>query len=153
MEGRIRGICKTNVHRASYSKHLRSKEHLEHSEIIRQDDIIIPEWYFKEEQTPIKKKTKKLFNPQTLKRIARENSKVDDKKLDKELAKKIINPSFFKNENLKTGFKISLDSLSINHANSILSIIPIYRAFGIETRHNIKTSKETATAYTRLLNQ
>ena len=58
MEGRIRDIFKTNVHRASFSKHLRSKKQLEN---IRQGDIFIPEWYFKEEQTPIKKKLKKTI--------------------------------------------------------------------------------------------
>ena len=49
-------ICNIDVHRASYAKHLRSKKHLES---IRQNDIIIPEWLFKEEQTPIRKKNLK----------------------------------------------------------------------------------------------
>ena len=48
-------ICNIDVHRASYGKHLRSKKHLK----ITQNEIIIPEWLFKEEQTPIKKKNKK----------------------------------------------------------------------------------------------
>ena len=46
-------ICNIDVHTASYAKHVRSKKHLES---IRQNEIIIPEWFFKEEQTPIKKK-------------------------------------------------------------------------------------------------
>ena len=46
-------ICNIDVHRASYGKHLISKKHLEK---IRQKEIIITEWSFKEEQTPIKKK-------------------------------------------------------------------------------------------------
>ena len=54
---------------------------------------------------------------------------------------------------METGFKFSLVSHSINHPNSILSITPIYPAFGIETRHINKFSKEMATVYTRLLNQ
>ena len=78
-------ICNIDVHRASYAKHLRSKKHLEN---IRHKEIIIPEWFFKEEQTPIKKKIKKLYNPKTLKQKARENIKMNDKELDKELAKK-----------------------------------------------------------------
>ena len=49
-------VCKIDVHRASYSKHLISKKNFEK---IRQNEIIIPEWLFKEEQTPIKKKIKK----------------------------------------------------------------------------------------------
>ena len=46
-------VCKIDVHRASYGKHLISKKNFEK---IRQNEIIIPEWLFKEEQTPIKKK-------------------------------------------------------------------------------------------------
>ena len=46
-------ICNIDVHRASYGKHLRSKKHLGK---IRQNEIIIPEWLFKKEQTPVKKK-------------------------------------------------------------------------------------------------
>ena len=50
---RRREVCNIYIHRASYAKHLRSKKHLEN---IRQDKNFIPEWLFKEEQTPIKKK-------------------------------------------------------------------------------------------------
>ena len=49
-------ICNIDIHRASYGKHLISKKNLEK---IRQNEIIIPEWFFKEVQTPIKKKIKK----------------------------------------------------------------------------------------------
>ena len=49
--------CNIDVHRASYAKHLRSKRHLEN---IKQNDVIIPEWLFREEQTPIRKKIKKV---------------------------------------------------------------------------------------------
>ena len=45
-------ICNVNVHRASMQKHLRSKKHLENK---KQNEMIIPEWLFKEEQAPIKK--------------------------------------------------------------------------------------------------
>ena len=34
--------------------------------------MIIPEWFFKEEKIPIKNKIKKIYNPKTLKQIARE---------------------------------------------------------------------------------
>ena len=33
--------------------------------------MIIPEWFCKQEQTPIKNKVKKVYNPKTLKQIAR----------------------------------------------------------------------------------
>ena len=55
---RTYGICNVNVHRASFVKHLRSKKHLEN---IEQNEMIIPDWLFKEEQTPIKKKYKKYI--------------------------------------------------------------------------------------------
>ena len=70
-------------------KHLRSKKHLEN---IEQNEIIIPEWLFKEERSPIKKKIQKVFNPKTLKQIARQNIKLNDKELDKDIAKKMNNP-------------------------------------------------------------
>ena len=65
----------------------------------------------------------------------------------------MINPKSFTVENLKIGFKIILDSHSINHANSILSIIPIYSGSGFETRHTNKILPEKSTIYARLLNQ
>ena len=74
-------ICYFDVHRASMQKHLRSKKHLE-------KEMIIPEWLFKEERSPITKKIRKLYNKKTLKQLAREKIKLDDK----ELAKMMINP-------------------------------------------------------------
>ena len=52
--------------------------------------MIIPDWLFREERSHIKKKIKKVYNPKTLKQIAREKIKfpLDDK----ELAKMMINP-------------------------------------------------------------
>ena len=47
--------------------------------------MIIPEWLIKEERTPTEKQTKKVYNPKTLKQIARQNIKMNDKELDKEL--------------------------------------------------------------------
>ena len=82
-------ICNVDVHRASFVKHLRSKKHLEKKQ---QNEMFIPEWFFKEEQAPIKNKIKKLYHPETLKQIARENYNWKDKELDKEIAKKVINP-------------------------------------------------------------
>ena len=51
--GRRCELCNFDVHRASYAEHLRTRKHLDN---IRQDEIIIPEWLFKEEQRPNKKK-------------------------------------------------------------------------------------------------
>ena len=77
MESSRRGeVCKIDVHGASYVKPLRRKTH---SENIRQDDINIPEWLFKEEQRPVEKKMKKIHNPKTLKQIARQNFEMNYK--------------------------------------------------------------------------
>ena len=45
-------ICTVNVHRASFVKHLASGKQIEK---LKQNEMIIPEWLFKEEQAPIKK--------------------------------------------------------------------------------------------------
>ena len=41
-------VCNVNVHRASFVKHLRIKKHFE---IMIQNEMIIPEWFFKEKNT------------------------------------------------------------------------------------------------------
>ena len=114
--------------------------------------MIIPEWLFKEEHTPIKNKIKKVYNPKTLKQIARETIKLNDKELDKEIAKKMINPCFF-DEKSTIGFEINLERHNINHANSFLNIEPNFPDIGIETRYNNKILEEMATVYARLINQ
>ena len=53
-----------------------------------QNEMIIPEWFFKEEKIPIRKKIQKVYNPKSLKQLARKKIKLDDK----ELAKMMINP-------------------------------------------------------------
>ena len=77
---------------------------------------------------------------------------MNDKKLYKELAKKMNNPYYFIDENLKIGSKINLESHNINHANSLLNIEPNFPAIGIETRYIKKILKEMATIYDRLIN-
>ena len=139
-------VCNINVHRASIQKHLRSKKHLENT---KRNEMTIPQWLFKEEQSPIKKKIQKVYNPKTMKQLAREKTKLDDKKL----AKMMINPYYFIDENLKNGFKIILESHNISHANSILTIIPNFPEFCIEFRYINKIIKELSVIYARLINQ
>ena len=139
-------VCIVNVHRASFVKHLRSKKHLE---IIEQNEMIIPEWLFKENQSPIKKKIQKVYNPKTLKQLAREKIELDDK----EFAKMMISPYYFIDENSKNGFKINLESHNISHANSILTITPNFPEFGIEFRYINKIIKELSIIYAILINQ
>ena len=78
-------VCNVSVHRASFVEHLRSKKHLEN---IEQIEMIIPDWLVKEERSPIKKKIQKVYNPKTLQQLSRQNIKMNQKKLDKEIAKK-----------------------------------------------------------------
>ena len=68
MNSRKCDICNVDVHRASYQKHFRSKKHLEN---LREDNMNMPEWLFQE---PIENKSKKL----------------DDKQVNKELAKRCL---------------------------------------------------------------
>ena len=127
-------------------KQLRSKKHLEN---IKQNEMFIPEWLFKQEQTPIKKKIQKIYNPKTLKQLAREKIKLDDK----EIAKMMINPYYFIDKNLKIGSKINLDSHIISHKNSILAFTPNFPEFGIKFRYINKIIKELSVIYARLINQ
>ena len=115
--------------------------------------MIIPDWLFKEEQAPIKKQIKNIYNPKTLQQLATKNIKLGDKDLDKETARKMNNPSYIFDENLENGFKIILESHNINHANSILTITPNFPEFGIEFRYNNKIIKELSAIYARLINQ
>ena len=84
-----------------------------------------------------------------LKQLAKEKNKIDDRKL----AEKMINPYYFIDRSLKLGFKITLENHQINHANSKLTITPIYRDFGNEVCYFNKTIKESTVIYFRLINQ
>ena len=73
MNSRKCEFCKVDVHRESYVKHLRSKKHLEK---VKQNGMIIPEWLFSE---PVENKIEKIYNPKSLKQLARDNIRLDDK--------------------------------------------------------------------------
>ena len=55
----------------------------------------------------------------------------------------MINPYYFSDRALQVGFEITLDSLHISHANSILIFEPNYPE--IEIRFVVKSLKEIAT--------
>ena len=127
MNSRRCEICNVDIHRASYIKHLQSKKHIEN---IKQNEMIIPEWLFQE---PVENKIKKyIYNPTPLKQLARNNIKLDDKQLNKELGKKMIKPYYFTDRNVKVGFNINLDSHNLHHTNSKLTITPHHPEFGIK---------------------
>ena len=82
-----------------------------------------------------------------------ENIKLDEKKLTKEFAEKMINPYYFTDRALQVGFNITLENHHINHANSKLTIKPNYLEFGIELRYINKIIKVLSVIYARLRNQ
>ena len=139
-------IRNVDFHRASYLKHLTSKRHLE----IEQNEMIIPEWIFKE---PLENKINKLYNLQPLKQIASDKTKKDDKQYKKELARKMNNPFYFTDSALRVGFKVTLESHHNNRTNSKIFNGLNYPEFGIEVRYIIKIIKELSVIYARLINQ
>ena len=147
MNSRRCDMCNVDVHRASYIKHLRSKKHIEN---IKHSEMIIPEWLFRE---PIENKIKKIYNPISLKKLARNNIRFDDKELNKELARKMNNPYYFSDRNLQVAYKINLDSHHINHVNSKLTISSNFPNTGIEFRFINKIMREMSIIYARLINQ
>ena len=112
--------------------------------------MIIPEWLFQE---PVENKINKIHNPKSLKQIARDNIRLDDKHLNKELAKKMINPYYFTDRNLKVAYKINLDSHNLHHTISKLTITPTFPKIGIEFRFINKIMKELAVIYARSISQ
>ena len=147
MNSRKCEICIVDVHRASFVKHLRSKKHIEN---MKQNEMIIPEWLFQE---PIENKINKIYNPKPLRQLARYNIRLDDKQLNKELARRMINPYCFTDRTSRVGFKINLDCHNINHANSNITIVPSYLELGIEVRYINKNVNELSIIYARLVNQ
>ena len=83
--------------------------------------------------------------------MARENIKIDDKELDKELVEKTNNPLYFTNRVLKAGFNNNLDSHIIKNINSKLTITPKY--LEIEKIHNNNILSEMSHIHARLINQ
>ena len=108
--------CNVDVHRASYMKHLRSKKHIEN---INQNEMIIPEWLFQE---PVENNIRKIYNPKPLRQLARDKIRLDDRQLNSELAKRMLNPYYVTDRALQVGFKINLDNHHINHAISKLTV-------------------------------
>ena len=117
---------------------------------MKQNEMIIPQWLFQE---PIENKIRKIYNPMSLRQIARENIKLDNLHSNKELTSRMINPYYFTDRALRVGFKITLRSHHNNHANSKLTTAPNYPEFGIEVRYINKIMKELSIIHARLINQ
>ena len=101
----------------------------------------------------LSRKNKKVHNPKTLKEIAKETIEKNEKNLGKELGKKTINPYYFIDRNLKTGFKFNLKNRNFNHATSVSTNTLNVWEFGIEPQYFNKIMKETVTVYARIINQ
>ena len=56
-------ICDANVHRVAFAKHLRSKEHLEDT---KYEEMIIPEWLFREPNKNVNYIPMRIYNPSSL---------------------------------------------------------------------------------------
>ena len=92
-----------------------------------------------------------LNKSKQLKQITRENIRLDDKQINKELAEKMINPYYFIDRLLQVKFITTLESHHISHANFQLISKPNYLEFGIEVRINIKIIKDLSISYARLI--
>ena len=78
----------------------------------------------------MKKNLKNIYS-KIIKQLARDKTKIDDKQLNKEIGKKMINPYYFTDRALQVGFEITLESHHINHANSKIFTKPNYPEYGI----------------------
>ena len=85
--------------------------------------------------------------------MARENIKLDDKQLNEESAKKMLNPYSFTDRILRFGFNIHLESHHNNDAYSKITIEPKFSERGTEFRYNNKFFNEMAAIYARFINQ
>ena len=94
----------------SFAKHFRSKKH---SKNVKREEKKKPEWLFQE---PIVNKLRERLNPEPFKQKTREDFETDDKKINKELSKKMINLYYFTDRALQVRFNITLDSRRIKHA-------------------------------------
>ena len=110
----------------------------------------IPEWLFRDPNENLNNILRRRYNPKPLREIARENTKID-KQLNKELAKKMINPYYFTDRILKKAFNINFDGHHINHVNSKLIITTKY--LEIENIYVNKIMREMARIYARLICQ
>ena len=86
-------ICDIHINRASMSKHLKSKKRLNKLQNNNEDQTNIM-------NQPTTSNEDIRNNPKSLKELARDKIKLDNKELNKEITKKMLNPYYFKNKNL-----------------------------------------------------
>ena len=118
-------VCKIDSHRASMSRHLKSKKNLENT---RQNKVIIPK------KNPIKS-------------VVKEEIKVSD--IDTE----IENQYYSTDKNLKIAYDINLDNDHNKHANSQITIISKFNNIVVDIIHIKKIMEEMSHTYAKLTNQ
>ena len=126
---------------------LKSKKHINKLSInnIDQKDIV---------DQPSTSKTENIKNnPKSLKELAREEVKLDNKQLNKELAKKYEIPTILKINYFINFLKINLDSHQINHLNSKITISSITEHNEIDMDLINRLVKEMSIIYARLIDQ
>ena len=70
--------------------------------------------------------------------------------MNKQLAKKMINPYKITDKSLQVGFNVRLNSHHIDHSISKKSSKPIFPELGIESKYINKKIQKLATTYIRL---
>ena len=140
-------ICNIKVHKSSIAKHLRSIKHEE-------NQFIIPNNFFKENQSLTTKINTQNFNPKSLKEIAIDKLNLNNRELNKEIAKKMLNPYYFKDKYFYNFLKINLDSHHINHLNSKITIITSSLEYDKSIDKDLINSliREMSVIYARLIN-
>ena len=93
------------------------------------------------------------MNPKDLKELARDNINLNDRELNKEIAKKMLNPYYFKDKDFYNFLKINLDSHHINHLNSKITISSTTEYNDISISLINILVKEMATIYAKLISQ
>ena len=90
-----------------------------------ENQFIIPNNFFNENLPSSSKINTKKYNPLKLSDLARDKINLNDKDLFIEIAKKMLNPYYFKDKLFYNFLKIILDSHHINQLNSKITISSI----------------------------
>ena len=86
--------------------------------------MIIPHNFFDENQpSTSRQNSNRIYNFPRLSELARNKIKRDDKQLNKDLAKRMLNQYYFTRRESNHYYEIKLDSDHINHFSSKLTIL------------------------------
>ena len=112
--------------------------------------MIMPEWLFLEPIENPNNIPRRIYIFRPLREKVKEYNKIDDKQLNKELAKKMNNPYYFTDRALQVGFNIYLDS----HYLIMLTVFQLINQIIQRLKSGLyKILREMAPFYARLINQ